>query len=276
MTFVGSTANDAGLNAWITDSTDTRNRASAESILAILPFAATGAVLGLGGLLVTGDDKAGRYALFFFTLGAVVALCGLIGLFTLRDAPKTKKSEGNYFSNLIYSLRPSIIRDNYKLYFTLLAVAIYSIAAQVFFPYLIIYLQHSPDRFFDLSHLALTPGLLIAAVLVILAAVAGILCSGRQHVPLCRPGCRVRAGPPCRHPHERRLPPRSPAKRNAINKKRGRPFGRPLFSWKEISEGQRTAQHKSRAVPRQMGHCPHRKSILSCEAQINRGAREWT
>lgn len=36
MTFVGSTANDAGLNAWITDSTDTRNRASAESILAIL------------------------------------------------------------------------------------------------------------------------------------------------------------------------------------------------------------------------------------------------
>lgn len=179
MTFVGSTANDAGLNAWITDSTDTRNRASAESILAILPFAATGAVLGLGGLLVTGDDKAGRYALFFFTLGAVVALCGLIGLFTLRDAPKTKKSEGNYFSNLIYSLRPSIIRDNYKLYFTLLAVAIYSIAAQVFFPYLIIYLQHSPDRFFDLSHLALTPGLLIAAALVILAAVAGILCSGR-------------------------------------------------------------------------------------------------
>ena len=41
MTFVGSTANDAGLNAWITDSTDTRNRASAESILAILSTGAT-------------------------------------------------------------------------------------------------------------------------------------------------------------------------------------------------------------------------------------------
>ena len=179
MTFVGSTANDAGLNAWVTDATDTRNRASAESILAILPLAATGVVLGLGGLLVTGDDKADRYALFFLVLGAVVTVCGLVGLFTLRDAPETKKSEGNYFANLIYSLRPSIIRDNYKLYFTLLAVAIYSVAAQVFFPYLIIYLQHSPDRFFDLDHLALTPGLIVTAVLVVLAAVVGILCSGR-------------------------------------------------------------------------------------------------
>ncbi len=179
MTFVGSTANDAGLNAWITDATDIHNRASAESILAILPLAATGVVLGLGGLLLIGEDRARSYSVFFLALGTVVALCGVVGLFTLRDAPKTKKSEGSYTSNLVYSLRPSVIRDNDKLYLTLLAVAIYSIAAQVFFPYLIIYLQHSPDRFFDLEHLSLTPGLLIATALVVLAAVAGILRSGR-------------------------------------------------------------------------------------------------
>lgn len=179
MTFVGSTANDASFNAWVTDSTDPGNRASAESLLALLPIAATGVVLGLGGVLLAGDDKQKSYTLFFTVLGATVALCGVIGLFSLKDAPKTARAEGGYFGNLVYGLRPSVIRENYKLYLTLLAIAAYSIAVQVFFPYLIIYLEHSPDHFLDLSNLTLTPGLIAAAVLGVAAAVAGILGAGR-------------------------------------------------------------------------------------------------
>lgn len=179
MTFVGSTANDAGFNAWVTDSTNVSNRASAESILALLPLAATGVVLGLGGFLLAGDDKAKSYSVFFTVLGAVVAVCGIIGLFTLKDPPATGKTEGSYGANLIYGLRPSVIRTHYKMYFTLLAVCIYSIASQVFFPYLIIYLQHSPDRFFDLQNLVLTPRLIALLVAVVAAAVVGILFSGQ-------------------------------------------------------------------------------------------------
>ena len=50
MTFMGSTSNDSAFNAWVTDITTTSNRATVESILAILPVAAMGAVIVFAGL----------------------------------------------------------------------------------------------------------------------------------------------------------------------------------------------------------------------------------
>jgi len=178
MTFAGSTANDANFNAWVTDSTNSSNRASAESLLTLLPIAATGIVLGLGGFLIAGDDKQSSYQLFFWILGAVVTVAGIIGLFTLQDAPKTiKDTEGSYWAELIYGFRPSVIKENYKLYLTLLAICIYSIAVQVFFPYLIIYLEHSPDQFF--ANLQITLPLIIVALVAVVVAVFGIIYIGK-------------------------------------------------------------------------------------------------
>ena len=179
MTFVGSTANDASFNAWVTDATNARNRASAESLLSILPLAATGIVLGLGGALLAGENKHKSYAAFFTVLGATVVLCGVIGLFTLKDAPKTVRAEGSYLRNLIYGMRPSVIKSNAKLYLTLLAICAYSIAVQVFFPYLIIYLEHSPDGFFSMENLQLSPALIAIAAAAVVLAVAGIIGAGK-------------------------------------------------------------------------------------------------
>ena len=181
MTFAGSTANDANFNAWVTDSTNEHNRASAESILSLFPLAATGVVLGLGGFLISGDDKQQSYALFFRILGIVVFVSGLLGLFTLQDSPKTVKSNTGkgYFTDIIYGFRPSVIRENAKLYLTLAAICIYSIAVQVFFPYLIIYLEHSPDQFFAGGSMAITPALIIVAVLGLVVAVLGVLGIGK-------------------------------------------------------------------------------------------------
>ena len=179
MTFVGSTANDASFNAWVTDATNARNRASAESLLSILPLAATGIVLGLGGALLAGEDKHKSYAAFFTVLGTTVVLCGVIGLFTLKDAPKTVRAEGSYLRNLIYGMRPSVIKSNAKLYLTLLAICAYSIAVQVFFPYLIIYLEHSPDGFFSMENLQLSPALIAIAAAAVVLAVAGIIGAGK-------------------------------------------------------------------------------------------------
>ncbi len=49
MSFIGSTGNDAAFNAWVTDVTNTRNRATVESVLTILPLVATAGVMGLAG-----------------------------------------------------------------------------------------------------------------------------------------------------------------------------------------------------------------------------------
>ena len=72
MTFVGSTANDASFNAWVTDSTTTNNRATAESILAFMPMAAMGLVIALGGVLLAGNDVQKSYEYFFLILGALI------------------------------------------------------------------------------------------------------------------------------------------------------------------------------------------------------------
>ena len=94
-------------------------------------------------------------------------------------APKTVENSGNFWGDLIYGLKPSVIKENSKLYLTLLAVCAYSIAVQVFFPYLIIYLQHSPDEFFSGESLKITPTLIIVAAVCLIALIVGIILVGK-------------------------------------------------------------------------------------------------
>ena len=51
------------------------------------------------------------------------------------------KTEGNqnYFANIFYGFRPSVVKENLLLYLTLIAVAVFNISIQIFMPYLILY-----------------------------------------------------------------------------------------------------------------------------------------
>lgn len=141
MTFMGSTSNDSAFNAWVTDVTSPENRPIVETVFAALPIIAMGLVLVFGTLAQAGTIT---YALFFGVLGLVVAVCGVVGLFTLEE-PKHKtreKSSSNYWSDLFYGFRPSVIKENSRLYLVLLTNCIFSIASQVYFPYLLIYMQY--------------------------------------------------------------------------------------------------------------------------------------
>ena len=69
MTFVGSSANDAAFNAWVTDVTTVKNRATAESVLAILPIVAMIAVMALAGIV-----NCVGFPEFFYLLGATVSV----------------------------------------------------------------------------------------------------------------------------------------------------------------------------------------------------------
>lgn len=145
MTFMGSTSNDSAFNAWVTDVTTPEIRTTTETVLSVLPVAALGAVTAAGALVT----KLG-YPVFFFALGAFVAVCGVLGLFTIKDSrtgPVNKNS--HYWADLVYGFRPSVIKENARLYLTLATMCIYGTAVQVFFPYLIVYLQHSEIDFLD-------------------------------------------------------------------------------------------------------------------------------
>ena len=165
MTFFGSTSNDAAFNAWVTDVTVPENRGTAEAVLALLPVFATVIVTVAFGV---GVEAAGYPACFMF-LGALVTICGIIGLFSVKDPRKGVKQSTNYFSDLIYGFRPSVIKNNAALYLCLASACIFNTAVQVFMPYIFIYVQHYLK--FDLNTFQITTPIIIGGA----AAVVGLV-----------------------------------------------------------------------------------------------------
>ena len=135
MTFFGSSANDACFNAWVTDNTKTEYRGAIEGILSILPLAAMLIVAGGFGILV----EAMGYSTLFLVLGIVISLCGVGGIFFIRDSESLTKN--GTLKDIFYGFKPSVIKNNLPLYITLIIVMLYGIACQTFMPYLIIYMK---------------------------------------------------------------------------------------------------------------------------------------
>lgn len=135
MTAFGSTANDAAFNAWVTDNTHRSYRGKIEGVLSVLPLFAMLIVAGGFGILAS----AVGYRNLFIGLGAVITLSGIIGIFLVKDAKELTRSGG--MRDIFYGFRPGVIRSNLPLYATLVVVAVYGIACQIFMPYLIIYMK---------------------------------------------------------------------------------------------------------------------------------------
>ena len=162
MTFFGSTANDAAFNAWVTDGTSRENRGRAESVLAILPLLSMLIIFGA----FDGLTQQGRWKEFFGIFGLAVSGVGVIALFLVKDDPDLRPRKEGGFENLLYGLRPGVIRENEDLYLSLAAFCLFSVAVQVFFPYLIIYIQY---------FLGITDYAIVLGVVLILASLVSVL-----------------------------------------------------------------------------------------------------
>ena len=162
MTFFGSTANDAAFNAYITDVTSQSNRGRVESVLAILPLISMLVIFGL----FDGLTQQGRWKEFFGIFGVAVSVVGLISLGLIRDDESLKPRKDSTFKNLLYGLRPGVVKENPELYLSFAAFCLFSIGVQVFFPYLIIYIQ---------NYLGITDYALILGVVLILASVISVV-----------------------------------------------------------------------------------------------------
>ncbi len=136
MTLFGSTANDACFNAWVTDNTRPSFRGTVEGVLAVLPLIAMLIVAGGFGILV---EALGGYSTVFLILGIVISLCGIVGIFIIKDSDTLEKN--GTLKDIFYGFKPSVIKSNKSLYIALLIVLVYGIACQIFMPYLIIYMK---------------------------------------------------------------------------------------------------------------------------------------
>lgn len=160
MTFFGSSANDAAFNAWLTDSTDSTNRGSAEGINSMMPLVAI--LVVFGGFMALDLNKSSSWTIVFLVIGLVVLLIGVLGIF-LIDEPVTEKEPTKYFENIIYGFLPSTIKQNAKLYIALIAFIVFNISIQFFMPYLIIYYEVSL-KMADYV-LVMAPAIILASVL---------------------------------------------------------------------------------------------------------------
>ena len=160
MTFFGSAANDACFNAWLTDVTDESNRGAAEGINSMMPLVAI--LVVFGGFMSFNLDLQSSWITIFKMIGTVVFLLGVLGFFLIQDKPVDVSQNQNYFKNIFYGFRPSVIKNNRMYYVVLLAYAVFNISIQIFMPYLILY--------YDVS-LKLSNYVLIMAPAVIVAAI---------------------------------------------------------------------------------------------------------
>ena len=138
MTFFGSTANDAALNAYVADVTVKENRGLVVGTMQILTWVAILIVYGASGIII----EAWGYFIFFYLIGASVFLLGLIGGWQVRETPDPEPPGKTYWGQLAETFRLENLRSNRSFFLLLFTLTLYGIAEQIFFPYLIIYLNH--------------------------------------------------------------------------------------------------------------------------------------
>lgn len=166
MSWVGSSANDAAFNTWVTDMTDTTNRGKLDTILSMMPvFAMVIVFVGLDRLTAKGTEN---WWLFFVILGAVPIVSGILGLFVLRDKPDIPKNPNPHFAkDLIYGFRPSVIKKNKMIYIALAGSGIAGASMQVYMSYLINFVE----RTLGMMDYVVPLGVIIVCA----AAIAGLL-----------------------------------------------------------------------------------------------------
>ena len=141
MTFFGSTANDAAFNAWTTDIATSSLRGRVEGALNLAVFLAQIITMTAAGALI---DSVG-YFIFFYALGGIVILSGIVAGSLLQDVPLpegTQKPKGSFLSEFASLFQWQTVTRNRTLFLLLLFIMVSSIGMQVSFPYMIIYLEN--------------------------------------------------------------------------------------------------------------------------------------
>lgn len=176
MTFFGSTSNDAAFNSYITKNTKDSNRGKVEGVLGVLPLIAMLVIfVGLNGL--TTQEAGYRWDLFFYIIGAIVCVVGVISLFLIPKEKKEKKSDEKFLSLVLEGFKLKTIKENKILYICLIIYFIFGVATQVYFPYLMIYIEKT-SSIANTGESFLTPFAIVMAVALLLGSLFSVvICS---------------------------------------------------------------------------------------------------
>ncbi len=138
MTFFGSMALNAGFNSYITDITTVKTRAKVMSVAQIMFLLALLLTYGASGFLIT----AVGYFAYFYVIGGIVLVIGLAGSLLVQDDPDLMPLKTTTWKHIKSTFQKDKL-SKYKNFLVLLvAMAIWQTGLNIFFPFLLVYLQH--------------------------------------------------------------------------------------------------------------------------------------
>ncbi len=180
MTFFGSTAYDACYNAYLTDITDLSNRGKAQGVFSLSMWVAMLIVYGSSGEIIKRFD----YFFFFSMVGVIVFVSGLAGGLLAEDRAIPTGGGVSTIRRIISTFNRSYLKEHRDFFIVLLAMGLWGMAFQIFFPFLLIYLKHYLKLTLEASTLLIFVSILVGGILAALPA--GMLSDrfGRKRIAL--------------------------------------------------------------------------------------------
>ena len=181
MTFFGSTAYDASFNAYITDVTTLENRGKVLSLVEIMTIISILITYGFAGFII----QAFGYFIFFFIVGILVGVFGITGAYLAEEPKDLELLQMTIIDHLKSTFKKENLSKNKDIFLVLTGATIWGIGFNVFFPYVLIYLQNYP--LVSLDVLAASLVVFIAFLVAMIAAYPmGILIDkiGRKKISL--------------------------------------------------------------------------------------------
>ena len=161
MTYFGATAYDAAFIAYITDTTTLENRGKAVGILEITTLLSTLLIYGASGFIVL----AYGYYFFFIVVGILTGVIGLIGALLVKDPENLKPLEITVWQHLKSTFSKETMRGNRDCFILLIGIGIFAVGFNVYFPFIIIYLQHHVGLSLELASLVVFFALMVSIIL---------------------------------------------------------------------------------------------------------------
>jgi len=161
MTYFGATAYDAAFIAYITDTTTLENRGKAVGILEITTLLSTLLIYGASGFIVL----AYGYYFFFILVGVLTGIIGLIGALLVKDPENLKPLDISVWQHLKSTFSREIMRGNKDCFVLLIGIGLFAVGFNVYFPFIIIYLQHHVGLSLELASLVVFFALMVSIIL---------------------------------------------------------------------------------------------------------------
>jgi MFS family permease len=155
MTFFGASANDAAFNAYVADVTTIENRGKVTGALEIMKWLSILIVYGGAGIII---DAVG-YPMFFYIIGGLVLVVGIVVAPLLKEKQPEEPPTGTYWGQIINTFKIKNIRKNRDFFLVMAAVSLFGLGQNIFFPYLVVYLEHYVQL--DALHYSVLVGLAI-------------------------------------------------------------------------------------------------------------------